>query len=455
VEHEHDRGAGPGRPLFSPAPPSLGRVALIHYTCPPIIGGVEGLLRVHARLFVEHGYTVAVFAGRGRQFDRRVPVHLEPLLDSKHPAVLAIGAELGRGEVTARFFALRDRLVAWGQAVLAAFDTVIVHNAFSLHFNLPLTAALHALADASGAPGAGPAAPRFIAWCHDLSWANPLYRPLLREAYPWTLLKTCHPAVRYVVVSHDRQRELAALAGVPAAQLAVVPAGVELADWFRFRRATRRLLAQLDLAPEELVLLLPARLTRRKNVELAIRVVAALRALGERPRLLITGPPGPHDARANAYLDELQRLRTALGVEREVVFLHPYRLTDAMIADLYQVADVLLLPSRQEGFGIPLLEAGLARLPVFCTDLPPLREIAGDRVAGYFAPDEAPAELARRLVEFLARDPATRLRRRVRQAYAWNVVFPQAIAPLLMGGPLAGAPPTAPAEHGGCSPGVA
>jgi glycosyltransferase involved in cell wall biosynthesis len=224
--------------------------------------------------------------------------------------------------------------------------------------------------------------------------------------------------------------DLAELAGVPPDSLAVIPAGVDRARWFHFGVATRRLLGALRLEPEELVLLLPVRITRRKNIELAIRVVAALRDLGERPRLLVTGPPGPHDVRAGTYLDELLRLRAALGVERAVELLYPHRLADATVADLYQVADVLFFPSRQEGFGIPVLEAGLARLPLFCADLPPFREIAGDR-ACYFGPDDNPVALARCLLEFLARDPVARLRRRVLRDYSWDAIFPRAIAPLV------------------------
>lgn len=405
------------------------RVAFLHFTCPPVIGGVEGLLRTHARLAAEQGYAVSVLAGRGRQFDRRVPVHLFPPLDSKHPEVVAIAAELRAVVVSDRFAALRDQLIAWWRATVApCFDTVVVHNAFTLHFNLPLTAALHAVADAG--------TPRLVAWCHDLSWTNPLYLPLLHDAYPWQLLKTCHPAVRYVAVSEDRRRDLAAIAGVSPSRIAVVPAGIDLATWARFGAATRRVLAALALGADELVLLLPARITRRKNIELAIRVVAALRERGVRPRLLVTGPPGPHDVRSGAYLDELLRLRAALGVEREVAFLYPHRLRDAAVADLYQVADVLLFPSRQEGFGIPLLEAGLSRLPVFCADLPPLREIAGDR-AHYFHPDADPAAVAAQLLEFLERDAATRLRRRVLRDYAWPALFARRIAPLLDGQPPA------------------
>jgi glycosyltransferase involved in cell wall biosynthesis len=210
----------------------------------------------------------------------------------------------------------------------------------------------------------------------------------------------------------------------------VIPAGVNLGEWFRFRASTRRLLAELRLEPEELVLLLPARLTRRKNVELALEVVAALRVRGQRPRLLVTGPPGPHDVRSGTYLDQLLQLRGALGVEQEVVFLYPHRLSDATIADLYQVADALLFPSAQEGFGIPLLEAGLARLPAFASDLPVFHEVAGDD-AHYFALGDAPEAIAERLIHFVTTDLATRLRRRVRQHYTWDSIFPRLIEPLL------------------------
>jgi glycosyltransferase involved in cell wall biosynthesis len=113
-----------------------------------------------------------------------------------------------------------------------------------------------------------------------------------------------------------------------------------------------------------------------------------------------------------------------------VALLYPHRLSAATVADLYQIADALLFPSTQEGFGIPLIEAGLARLPVFCSDLPPFREIAGDRVH-YFAPDANPSDLARRLLEFFASDPAARLRRRVRQEYTWEALFPRLIEPLV------------------------
>ena len=59
--------------------------------------------------------------------------------------------------------------------------------------------------------------------------------------------------------------------------------------------------------------------------------------------------------------------------------------TDTELMALYQGARALVSPSLYEGFGLPLVEAMLAGLPVFCSDLPVYREVTGGR-ARYFDP---------------------------------------------------------------------
>ena len=416
--------------MASDAAPTVG---ILHYTCPPIVGGVESIMAQHARLLREAGRGVRILAGRGGRARRDVPVELIPALDSKHPPLLAVNDELKRGEVTARFDALADELTERLRPALAGLDACIVHNALSLHFNLPLTVALWRLAEEGSAL-------LLVAWCHDLSWTNPLYTPIMRERPPWSLLKTRLPGARYVVVSEDRRRELLALWDSPPSSEdpVVAPAGVDRTAKLRLRAATVTLARELNLDAARPFMLLPARITKRKNIEYAIRVTRALRDLGSRPLLLVTGPPGPHNVRSVDYVDELQAERAALDVREEVVLLYERRrpdgrcwqATDAMMDDLYQLADLLLFPSAQEGFGIPLLEAGLVRLPVFCSDIPPFREIAGED-AHLFRLDEPPAAVAERIANFLDTDPAARLRRRVLDQFTWERVFGQKIAPLL------------------------
>jgi glycosyltransferase involved in cell wall biosynthesis len=105
------------------------------------------------------------------------------------------------------------------------------------------------------------------------------------------------------------------------------------------------------------------------------------------------------------------------------------------MADLYRLADGLLFPSRAEGFGIPMVEAALAGLPLFCSDIPPFREIAGN-AAVYFDPQGDPQQIAGLLEKYYQGNDAYHLRRYVRLNATWEAIYRTAIAPLLGGAPL-------------------
>ena len=102
----------------------------------------------------------------------------------------------------------------------------------------------------------------------------------------------------------------------------------------------------------------------------------------------------------------------------------------AVVADLYRVADALFLPSRDEGFGLPVLEAAASRLPVFSADLATVRAIAGP-AATYFAADADPAAVAGVVRGRLAGDPAYELAVRTRRRYDWGRIYREQIGPLL------------------------
>ncbi|MDP3046605.1 MAG: glycosyltransferase, partial [Chloroflexota bacterium] len=196
----------------------MKHVALLHYAAPPVVGGVESTLRAHARLLSEAGYSVRVIAGRGKGFDAFAPFTLIPKAGSRHPAVEAVQQDLAAGQAGESFQILSDELHDELKRALVGCDVCIAHNVVTLNKNLALTAALHRLAQARHI--------RLIAWCHDFAWTDPLYQPRLHQGWPWELLKTAWPGVRYVVVSQARRAELSALLGLPADQVAVVPPGI-------------------------------------------------------------------------------------------------------------------------------------------------------------------------------------------------------------------------------------
>ncbi|MBP8241967.1 MAG: glycosyltransferase family 4 protein [Thermoflexales bacterium] len=397
-------------------------IALIHYSAPPIVGGVESVLGHHARLMSDAGHRVTIIAGRGEASDERVPVRVLPRLDSRHPETIALKDDLDAGQVPAGFDAARDSLQRELERELRDCDVLIAHNVASLNKNLALTAALHRLRR-----------PARILWHHDLAWTTPRYRAELHEGYPWDLLRLPWANTLQVVVSTFRKVELAELMRIDLASIRVVPNGVDVAAFLKLEPRTQSLLKQLPLLDASPLLLLPVRLTPRKNISLALRALASLTRDFPDAQLLVTGPEGPHNAANATYKRRLLELRDALGLRGKAHFLAeitPEFLPDAVIADFYRLADALILPSLEEGFGIPIIEAGFAHMPVFCSDIAVLRELGGDALT-YFAPDADPNHVAGLIADGLRASPGYQWACRARRNYAWENIYRERIAPVL------------------------
>lgn len=406
-------------------------VGILHYAAPPVVGGVELTIFHHARVLTALGHQVTVVAGKGDAVQPGVTYHDEPLAGSRHEAIIQVGQQLASGTVPTEFEALVSQTKAALQSHLAGCDVVIGHNLFTLHKNLVLTAAVHQLATS----GTGP---KWVAWHHDFAWLRPQYQPELHPGPPWELLRQPWPNVRHVTVSAAQQADLATLYDIPLDDITVVSPGVEPTEFYRCSETVGRLVDSWGLLEADAVFLLPARITRRKNIELGLRWMGAIRAAsGWDARLVITGPPGPHNPANAAYLEELLVLQREQHLESAVHFVYeessshaPLLLSDEDVANFYQVADAMLFPSRQEGFGIPVLEAALARLPVFATDLPPFHESGGPYV-NLFPLDQDPAAVGHAIVQRLESNTAYQLRRRILRQFTWQGVMKNTILPLL------------------------
>jgi glycosyltransferase involved in cell wall biosynthesis len=400
-------------------------VALLHYSAPPVIGGVESVLAHQARLMAKAGHAVRVIAARGEAWNGIEFVRL-PLADSRHPQILEVKAGLDAGRVPAEFETLTDWLVDELRDATQGVDVLIAHNVCSLNKNLALTQALYAL-------NGSEAFPRLILWHHDLAWTTPRYRRELHDGLPWDLLRTDWPGVTQVTVSAIRQAELARLLGIPPERIHVVPNGMDVAAFLKFEPQTMAWVDRLSLLDAEPLLLLPVRITPRKNLELALHILAHLKEKLPAATLIVTGPLGAHNPANRGYLDRLLQLRTQLGLDEAAHFfaqLSDALLPDSMIGDLYRLSDALLLPSREEGFGIPLIEAALSHRPVFCADIPPLRELGLEDVL-YFSPDGDPAQTAAAIATRLSGDPVFRFAARTRRHFTWEQIYKTKIEPLL------------------------
>ena len=391
-------------------------------------------MEAHARAFLQRGYPVSIIAGQGSPaaLPQGCELILVPEMDTQHPDILTVGEILEIGEVPPEFDTLSEQLRDTLAPLVSRFDNLIVHNVFTKHFNLPLTCAIFELLDSGTISNC-------IAWHHDFTWTSPRSRSKVHPGYPWDLLRTFRPDVTHVTISQQRHRELSGLYNCPEDEIHVVYNGVDAAEIFGLTYEGDALIQRLDLLAADLIMLMPVRVTKAKNIEYALEVVAALKAEGVQVKLLLTGPPDPHDAGSMAYFRSLQERRDKLGLDQEMHFVfesgpqagEPYLISLDVVFDLYRVADVMFMPSHQEGFGMPVLEAGLLGLPVVASDsVPAAIEIGGEDIL-QFSLDWPPERLGKQLLTWTMDDKRLRLARRTRQAFTWEAIFHDKIEPLL------------------------
>ncbi|HEY2344080.1 MAG TPA: glycosyltransferase family 4 protein [Chthoniobacteraceae bacterium] len=406
------------------------RIALLHYSFWPVIGGVETVMLEHARLFSAAGHEVTVFCGAGQAFARRESedgsVHLfrTEHLPLESATVVEQGQKSGiPWKISKAVFEERyAKLCEFLSKGLADHDVVFMHNVCTMPFDLPLTAALWVTADALSNV-------RFVAWVHDLAAGNPDYALGDSSEIPWHLLGRAHSRMEYVTVSERRKRQLLAAFELTDEQCSVVPDGIDPVRQLRLPKELEHLAVSRKWAEHELLLLHPTRLLRRKNVELSLRVTAALRALGQDAALLITGAEDIHNPASVEYAASLHRLHDELELGSSAVFLSDHLPIKAEeLSGLYRLADALFFPSRQEGFGLPVLEAAAHRLPAFCADVEPFNALPG---AIPFDPEASPEEIAAFLIQRTDASPAIQARKSVVRDFAWSAIWRKCLAPLL------------------------
>jgi glycosyltransferase involved in cell wall biosynthesis len=201
------------------------------------------------------------------------------------------------------------------------------------------------------------------------------------------------------------------------------------------------LVDRLELLSSDLIILMPVRITTAKNIEFALEVVAELKKISSSPKLVLTGPPDPHDEQSMAYYASLLELRDDLGVKDEMYFVfeygpevnvgdEPYSINYDVVSQLYRLCDLVFMPSHREGFGMPVLEAGLVGVPVASTAIPAAEEIAAQEVL-IIQSSDSPKRVAKGIIDLLEGNPISVLRRRIRREYTWEAIFHKQIVPLL------------------------
>ncbi len=161
------------------------------------------------------------------------------------------------------------------------------------------------------------------------------------------------------------------------------------------RRQARR---ALGLAEDGPLLLFVGRVQPLKGAGVAVRTLASLRPAHPDARLVIVG--GPSGPQGEAEMARLAALVEELDLEDRVVFVPPR--PHELLSTYYRAADVCLVPSRSESFGLVALEAAACGAPVVASDVGGLRSLIDHGRTGYLVEDAAPESFAAWVRQILA-----------------------------------------------------
>ena len=216
----------------------------------------------------------------------------------------------------------------------------------------------------------------------------------------------------------DESAELVRTYGAVPERVFVVPPGVDLSVFQPVDRDEAR--RKIGYGPGRLLLFV-GRLERLKGVEVAIRALALLRDRNhDDVRLLILGEDSKDGDEGEK--DRLKAVAADVGVRDRVDFLGS--VAHHELPYFYSAADVCVMPSYSESFGLVGLEAQASGRPVVGSNVSGLRSVIRDQVSGYLIAGHDPAEYAERIGRLLE-DPelAQQMGRRGRllaQRYSWT-----------------------------------
>lgn len=185
-------------------------------------------------------------------------------------------------------------------------------------------------------------------------------------------------ADKIVAVSEFTKNEIEKFYHTPSEKVSVVlnSVGDEISNW-DFDEMSIAKAQEKYKTSDEYILYLGA-LQPRKNIPMLIEAFMNLEGKSKSMKLVLAGGKNAHN-----FDKKIEEMVRKLKAENSVVFTG--YVEDAEKMALISGAKLFVFPSLYEGFGIPVLEAFAAGVPVVCSDIPSLREVGAD-VPEYFDP---------------------------------------------------------------------
>jgi len=214
-----------------------------------------------------------------------------------------------------------------------------------------------------------------------------------------------------------------------ANKMIVIPPGVDVSHFYPIPSDEAKM--YVGLKPDDRMVLFVGRIEPLKGVDTLIRAMSCLQLKEERPvhLAIIGGDPSASPEEMTAEMARLQKLCDDLGLDQSVVFLG--KRDQDRLPYYYSAAEVLVMPSHYESFGMVALEAMACGTPVIASEVGGLAYLVRDGETGFTIPDQEPEALCEKL-SWLLNDPQLHETMSLNavnyaQDYAWEKIATQIV----------------------------
>jgi glycogen(starch) synthase len=353
------------------------RALILSWEYPPLIeGGLARHVRKLAENLVEHGIEVHVLTRGGEESppeDVVGEVNVHRVREPKRPTDLGefvVWVEHMNADMLAAGVDLGDRF---------AFDLVHGHDwlvsvacdHLAKRFGTPLVTTIHA-----------------TEYGRHQGWVDKHPQSYIHGVERWITNRS----ERVIACSHYMREQIADIFGVEESRISVIPNGIDPDDLQpQSDDELRRLRAEFARPDEKLVLLV-GRLVYEKGFQLALDAMPRLIDEVDGTRFLVAGS-GTHEQQLRAQCEEL-------GLSEHGTFLG--WIGDDVLHSLYRIADLTVVPSIYEPFGLVALEAMASGCPCIVADTGGLREVVPHEDVGLRFRARDPESLAEMAVRVLS-----------------------------------------------------
>lgn len=235
-------------------------------------------------------------------------------------------------------------------------------------------------------------------------------------------------ADRIVVATLAEQTQLRFLYKANDRKLEIIPPGVDTSHFYPIPADEAKQF--IGLKAYDRMILFVGRIEPLKGVDTLIRAMACIKfktQIGRVHLAIIGGEPDASPARMTVEMARLQKLSDDLCVDQTVLFLG--KRGQDTLPYYYSAAEVLVMPSHYESFGMVALEAMACGTPVVASDVGGLGFLVQDGQTGFTIPNGDPEILCDKL-SLLLGDSALRARMgeravQVAQTYSWDQIAAQ------------------------------